>query len=214
MLTFITILASLTAVAAGVLAFIFLLPADKRAKLNGFGRFLHDFCNFKDFWLEKILKFMYIVATVYSVVYGALNFLFGFYTYENYVSGYFDTELGEWVEGYTETLLGWNGWNGLIVLILGPIAIRIAYELIILVIRALRGLIGINDKLGETLNVKMAEDTPIEEAPIEEAPIEEAPAVEEPVAPAPAATKAVFCTHCGQYLNAEGKCPNPICPGK
>lgn len=36
------VFAVLAAIAATVLAFIFLVPEKRRAKLNGFGKFIHD----------------------------------------------------------------------------------------------------------------------------------------------------------------------------
>lgn len=38
--------AIILAIAATVLAFIFIVPEKKREKLNAFGKFLHDTCNF------------------------------------------------------------------------------------------------------------------------------------------------------------------------
>jgi hypothetical protein len=213
MQAFITVLASLAALAAGILAFIFILPEDKRSKLNPFGKFLHDFLNFKEFWLTLILKFMYIVATAYSVVYGAL-LTFSFRTDEIFVPGEFDAETGEYIEGYYETVLEWDGWQGLLMMILGPIAIRIAYELILLGIGALKSLSDINTKLGKPLTIKVAEEEPVDQtAPaVEEITVEET-AVEAPVVEAPAADpKPIFCIHCGQRLDANGNCLNPVCP--
>lgn len=41
------VFAVLAAIAAMVLAFIFLVPEKRREKLNGFGKFIHDTLNFK-----------------------------------------------------------------------------------------------------------------------------------------------------------------------
>ena len=52
--TVMLILGLILAVAATVLAFIFIIPSKKREKLGGFFRFLHDVFNFKFLIIEKI----------------------------------------------------------------------------------------------------------------------------------------------------------------
>ena len=42
------VVAAFLAITATVLAFIFIVPEKRRARLNGFGKFLHDTCNFKE----------------------------------------------------------------------------------------------------------------------------------------------------------------------
>lgn len=58
-----TVSAILFAIAATVLAFIFIVPEKRREKLNAFGKFLHDTCNFKYLVVEKLLQALYIFAT-------------------------------------------------------------------------------------------------------------------------------------------------------
>ena len=48
------------ALAVAVLAFVFIIPANRRERLNKFGQFIHDLLNFKYLVLEKILRFMYV----------------------------------------------------------------------------------------------------------------------------------------------------------
>lgn len=48
--------AALLAIAATVLAFVFIVPEKRREKLNAFGKFLHDTCNFKYLVVEKLLQ--------------------------------------------------------------------------------------------------------------------------------------------------------------
>ncbi|MBO4734426.1 MAG: hypothetical protein J5662_08120, partial [Clostridia bacterium] len=66
------IIALLAAIAAVVLAFIFIVPEKKRPALNKFGKFLHDTLNFKYLIIEKVLQALYIFATAFAVVYGFL----------------------------------------------------------------------------------------------------------------------------------------------
>lgn len=110
------------AVVATILAFIFLVPEKRREKMNAFGRFLHDTVNFKYLLVEKILQALYIFATVYI-------FLLGF-------SLLFQSYFGRWM-----------GWNGLLLMILGPIVIRLVYELVMMGVLMLKHVIMINKKL-------------------------------------------------------------------
>ena len=107
----ITIVGAIFAIAAAVLAFIFIIPDKKRAKLNKFGQFLHDLCNFKFLIIEKILQFCYVLATAYTLICG----FFMLFWVESY-------------SGYYYSRSEWYGYYGLLMMILGPIGVRIAYE--------------------------------------------------------------------------------------
>ena len=78
------LIALVLAIAATVLAFIFIVPAKRRDQMGKFGKFLHDTCNFRYLIIEKILQALYIFAT-------ALTILIGFFML-------FCTD--------------WNGWMG------------------------------------------------------------------------------------------------------
>lgn len=65
-----TVSAILFAIAATVLAFIFIVPEKRREKLNAFGKFLHDTCNFKYLVVEKLLQALYIFATSLVILNG------------------------------------------------------------------------------------------------------------------------------------------------
>ena len=102
------VFAVLAAIAAMVLAFIFLVPEKRRAKLNGFGKFIHDTLNFKYLIISKVLQAFYIFSTAFVIIGGFFML--------------FQTDfLGRWMGGY-----------GLLVMLLGPIIIRVAYELLML----------------------------------------------------------------------------------
>ena len=60
------------AVVLTVLAFIFIVPEKRRAKLNAFGKFLHDTCNFNYLLIEKLLQALYIFLTVFFNSYRCL----------------------------------------------------------------------------------------------------------------------------------------------
>lgn len=116
------LIALVLAIAATVLAFIFIVPAKRRDQMGKFGKFLHDTCNFRYLIIEKILQALYIFAT-------ALTILIGFFML-------FCTD--------------WNGWmggKGILLMILGPIGVRVTYELLMMAVLAVKNIISINNKL-------------------------------------------------------------------
>ncbi len=115
---FFLVVAILASIAATVLAFIFIIPQKKRANLNKIGKFAHDFLNFKFLIIEKILQALYVLCTAFSVVFGffMLFFFEQGHTYYSY-SGYAYHTRARW----------YGGW-GLLLMIVGPIAIRLVYE--------------------------------------------------------------------------------------
>lgn len=62
--------AFILAIVATILAYIFIVPEKRRARLNAFGKFLHDTVNFKYLIIEKILQAIYIFATAFVILYG------------------------------------------------------------------------------------------------------------------------------------------------
>lgn len=116
------IIATILAIIATVAAFILVVPERKREKLGRFGKFLHDAVNFKFLIVEKILQALYIFFT-------ALVILVGF----------FMLFCSDWS--------GWMGGKGILLMILGPIAVRLSYELMMMAVLAVKNIISINSKL-------------------------------------------------------------------
>ena len=116
------IVGGILAIVATVLAYVFIVPEKRREKLNAFGKFLHDTCNFKYLIVEKILQALYIFFT-------ALVILVGF----------FMLFCSDWS--------GWMGGKGILLMILGPIAVRLSYELMMMAVLAVKNIISINSKL-------------------------------------------------------------------
>ena len=114
--------AIILAIAATVLAFIFIVPEKKREKLNAFGKFLHDTCNFKYLVVEKLLQALYIFLTAYFI-------LKGFFML-------FQTSYGTWLGG-----------AGLAIMIISPIVLRLVYELLMMAVILVKNVIMINKKL-------------------------------------------------------------------
>lgn len=187
-ITVLMILAAIFAVVATVLAFIFVVPASKRNSFGEFGRFLHDTVNFKYLIVEKILQALYIFATAYVILQG---FFMLFYV-DNSYSYYYSTST-------------WYGGYGILLMILGPIAVRLVYELLMMTILLIKNVIEINSKLKSDNEGGTAD---IFAMPV----VEKAPAPTPVPTPTPAPVaqppKAMFCTKCGTPLNENGICPN------
>ena len=123
------VIALVLAVVATVLAFIFLVPEKRREKLNAFGKFLHDALNFKYLIVEKVLQALYIFATAFVILYGVLQL--------------FNVQQSYW-GGAT-----WMGGRGLLLIILGPIAVRLSYELMMMAVLLVKNVMEINRKLAD-----------------------------------------------------------------
>ncbi len=186
----ISILAIILAIAATVLAFVFILSKKGRASQKPFVKFLVNVCDFRSLIIEKILKALYIFSTSFTILLGFLG-IFNFGSYD-----------------YGATLL-----QSLLTMILGPIVVRIIYELIMLAVLAVKNIIQINNKLsqltGDDASANVSFDTDLS-ALKKYAPT----APTQPVAPvAPAAAPVqphmVYCEKCGTpYDENAGGCPN------
>ena len=184
------IIAAVLAVGATIAAFIFLLPEAKRPKLNKFLGTVSDILNFKTLFIEKILKALYVFATAFALIFGFLM-LFSFVK----VGGYWGTA----------STIHWYGYYGLLIMIGGPIAIRLTYEVIMLFILLVKNVMDINKKLSAGVDCSACTAA----APAEK----EEPKAEEPkVEPEPEPLYR-FCTVCGTRYDAnKGGCPNGCQP--
>lgn len=163
--------AIMLSVAATVALAIFVLPDKNRKKFSGIVGWAIDFLNFRTIYLEKILKYLYIALNCFCVIGGPLIMFSAIG--ERYLGGLYVT-------------------YGLLLLVAGPIVLRLTYEILMMGILLVKNVIEINNKLRGS-----AEEAP--KAP--EAPATaEAPAVETP--------EYVFCTRCGTRYIKDGECPN------
>ena len=185
----ILILAAIMALGATVMAYLFIVPEKKREKLGKLGKLVHDICNFRFLIIEKILQALYIFLTAGTILVG---FFMLFYVETNWYSS------------------RWYGGTGLLFMILGPIAVRIAYEIMMMALLLLKNVIQINNKIkapegketSDVFDIPSKNDYVVPAAPVAE-PV--AP-VAEPIAPAAPVTP--FCTSCGSRRNVDGTCPN------
>ncbi len=128
--TFFVVLGLITAVAATVLAFIFILPEKKRAKLPKILKIVSDILNMKQLFIETFFRALYILSS-FACVFVGVFMLFGFDVY----SGRY----------YNHT--SWYGGWGLLIAILGPVVVRIVFEGIMMFILLVKNTIEINKKL-------------------------------------------------------------------
>ena len=202
------ILGVIAALTCTILAFIFIVPEKRRAQLPKFWKAIHDLFNFKYLVLEAVLKFMYVLATLSCIGIGFFLLFSGYsYGYGFYGGG-----------GFQSLAL-----EGLIVMIAGPILVRLSYEMMMMFIILVKNTIQINKKLSKD---GKQEDGPSFDIPVNEfrpaAPVAPAAPVEytapvEPAAPAapveyaaPAAPVApaapaeeMFCPYCGTKQSSE-----------
>lgn len=177
-----------------------IVPERKREKLGRFGKFLHDAVNFKFLIVEKILQALYIFVTAYVILCG---FFMLFMAPETWTGRH-------WLGGY-----------GILLMVLGPIVVRMCYELLMMVILLVKNVISINRKLknqnGSNVDTDLfavpelhrtqpakpvAPATPAAPA----APAQRSTPFQPAEQAAPAAPS--FCTRCGAHLDENGHCPN------
>lgn len=128
--TFFTVLGIITAVAATVLSFIFILPEKKREKLPKIFKIVSDILNMKQLFLETFFRALYILST-FACIFVGIFMIFGFESY----SGYYGSHT-QWFGGY-----------GILIAVLGPVAVRVVYEGIMMFILLVKNTIEINKKL-------------------------------------------------------------------
>lgn len=178
-MAFVTVIASLISIAATVFLCIKVLPAkyDGTFKKKP-AQFLHDYFNFKNLYLESVLKVIFTFASVACVAVGLLGATIG--NIINIISNIFDAIKF----GYFPSWI-WNQFfsylfGGILLAILGPVVLRLAYELILMFILLVKNVIEINKKLKAPEAAHVEEEVPATEAPAAEVtPAEAATATEE-----------------------------------
>lgn len=120
------------AVAATVFICVRVLPKKYDGRLNSkFLQFLHDFFNFKTFYIEALTKFIFVLLTCVCIFVG---FLLMFGKFEYY--GYFGMTFTQ------STFL-----YGLGIMLLGPLVLRVTYEFVMMAILLVQNVIDINRKM-------------------------------------------------------------------
>lgn len=106
-----------------ILLVVLVVPAKRREGLPKFFQVVHDICNFKGLLLEKVLKVLYIFSTINVMLTGIFTWFSGGYNF------------------------GMTFLAGLLILVLGPILVRLAYEFMMLFVLLVKNVIQINNKL-------------------------------------------------------------------
>lgn len=140
------VIAATLTVVATVLLYIFVLPEKKREGLPKIGQIAHDILHFKSLFIEKIIRFFYVLTTVWCILTGFFM-IFGISSYESYY--YSRTE--------------WYGGYGILLMLLGPIVLRIIFETIMMGILLVKNVMQINNKLKNSDDSELKLDNNIEE---------------------------------------------------
>lgn len=200
------IMGGIFALMATVAVCIFILPEKKRAGQNKFIGFLSDIFNFKDLWLEKSLRILYVLATLFCIS-------FGFFAL-------FSGHRGYW--GDFHSFAG----AGLLVMLLGPVVVRLAFEIMMMFVLLVKNVMQINNKLSRTegkevpkeANPPIVEETapPVVRNEMTQTETIVPPSqepdrrVQAPVAPVQPELppRYLYCTTCGTRYDAnKGGCP-------
>lgn len=159
------------AVAVTALLVVLVLPKEKDGRLPSFFQLLYDLFTPKTLVIEKLMQILYVFLTCLAVLYGIVVFFNGFFS------------------GIGNLVLG------LLVLAIGPILLRVLYELALLLVMQVKTVREVSQKLDNMGDaMKSAHQAP---RASESAP----PAKRE-------APSLVHCAACGTWYQAEqGDCP-------
>lgn len=183
-----------------ILLVVLVVPAKRREGLPKFFQVVHDICNFKGLLLEKVLKVLYIFSTINVMLTGIFTWFSGGYNF------------------------GMTFLAGLLILVLGPIIVRLAYEFMMLFVLLVKNVIQINNKLNgkndnpfvkdidfdkfKNSNVSEQNYTSPYAQPVQ--PIQpEQPVVQNNYQPQQNNDSVRFCTTCGTKITGNTDvCPN------
>ena len=104
---------------------------------NSKAQWLHNFFRFKKLYIEEVLRFFYVLATVVCVCVGVF-LLLGYY--EIFQGFNYNTQEAYYERESTAVV-------GLILVILGPIVLRLVFEGIMMFILLVKNTMEINNKL-------------------------------------------------------------------
>lgn len=131
------IIGGIMAFLATVACYIFIMPKSKDGRLNKFFQFVHDFFSFKKLYIEAVLKFLYVLTTLASITIGFIEFF-----YEIFHIG------DDWYRV--------NLWPAILMMLVGPLVIRLAYEMLMLFIILVTNVIEMNNRQGGKSSISFA----------------------------------------------------------
>jgi len=167
--SWIPVVAFILGLVATILLYVLVFPKSREGTLSKFFRMVKDFFGLKYLVIEKIAKFLYVLETLVVIL-----------------TGFF-------------MLFGRTFLTGLLLMILGPIVVRLVYELFMLAILLVKNVMEINGKIkgdasGATSQFDAAPEIPL---PTKVTPAEKTC----PQCCAPVKEGDAFCPHCGQKLD-------------
>ena len=144
----VSVIATILALAATIVMFILVFPQKRKDKLNGFFKTVRKLLSSEYLLIEKILHFLYVFSTILSILLGVLM-LFWFETRYSY-SYYYD------YDSYTR----WYGYYGILMLVFGPIMLRVIYEIFMMFINLVKNTMDIrnhliNNKVSDPFNAEL-----------------------------------------------------------
>lgn len=183
-----------------ILLVVLVVPAKRREGLPKFFQVVHDICNFKGLLLEKVLKVLYIFSTINVMLTGIFTWFSGGYNF------------------------GLTFLTGLLILVLGPILVRLAYEFMMLFVLLVKNVIQINNKLNGRSDNPFANNIDLSQFKNSNAPEQnytspyaqpvqpiqpEQPVVQNNYQPQQNNDSVRFCTTCGTKITGNTDvCPN------
>lgn len=183
-----------------ILLVVLVVPAKRREGLPKFFQVVHDICNFKGLLLEKVLKVLYIFSTINAMLTGIFTWFSGGYNF------------------------GMTFLAGLLILVLGPILVRLAYEFMMLFVLLVKNVIQINNKLNGKNDNPFANNIDLNQFKNSNAPEQnytspyaqpvqpiqpEQPVVQNNYQPQQNNDSVRFCTTCGTKITGNTDvCPN------
>ena len=121
------ILGSIAAIAATIFLYIMVLPKRLDGNFsNPILQWLHDYFHFKKLYIESVLRFIFVLASAAIVCYGFFAML-GYVGYGRYKESTF--------------------LPGLLLMVFGPVVLRLFYEGTMMFILLVKNVIEINKKL-------------------------------------------------------------------
>lgn len=160
---FMNVMAILAAIAATVLLCIKVLPAKKDGTFSKkLMQHTHDYFNFKKLYLEQILKILFAFLTIASILVGVISATLGnFIQFIGNLSDAIKFDAYDYMSKYIWKALGNNFLRGIAIAVLGPIALRLAYELLMMFVLLVKNVIDINGKLKG--KIEEPKEEPVEE---------------------------------------------------
>ena len=165
----------------GFLLVVLVLPKEKDGHLPSVFQMLYDLFSPKTLVMEKLLQILYVFLTCLAVLYGIVVFFSGFFS------------------GFQNLALG------LVILAVGPILLRVGYELILLLVMQVKTTREIHQKLTQMTEERGPAAAPGRPQP---APETAAPAAEKSAVPCRENQAMSHCPACGTwYRAASDRCP-------